>query len=56
MEEGLTPLLNTPIKLGPLAKGRNKKEGGISPPLKTTSPFPLTRGRGIKGDRVSISK
>jgi hypothetical protein len=32
-------------------KGRNKKEGA-KPPLKTTSPFPLSRGRGIKkGDK-----
>jgi len=32
--------------------GRNKKEGA-PPPLKTTSPFPLIRGRGIKGDGVN---
>jgi len=31
-----------------LERGRSKKRGGEAPPLKTTSPFPLIRGRGIK--------
>jgi len=48
-----------------LSKGENKKEGGFAqkhcrefkrdfvPLFEKISPFPLSRGRGIKGDRVT---
>jgi len=46
MEEGLMPLLNTPTFLT-----RSKERRSLS--YISISPFPLTKGRGIKGDGVA---
>ena len=48
MEEGLAPLLDTPTLL--IWNKVSQREA--KPLLYIPSPFPLARGRGIKGDGV----
>jgi len=49
LKEGLTPLLNTLT----LLTQNKESQREAKPLLYIHSPFPLSRGRGIKGDGVS---
>ena len=50
MEEGLTPLLNTPLSLARYQREEEKREGLT--PLSYSTPPSLGKGRGSQGDRL----